>query len=71
MAEVKTLREVSAELGRSYRSCWGAAQSGRLPAFQPFGPGTTWVVPGNYQDILFKGAGGAGGDNNGIMTKSL
>ena len=54
MAEIKTLRQVAEELGKSYRSCWGAAHSGKLPAFQPFGEGTTWVVPGNYRDFLAK-----------------
>ena len=71
MAEVKTLREVAEELGCSYRVAWSAATTGKLPAFQPFGSGTTWVVPGNYQDILFKGAGGTDGDNNGIMAKVI
>jgi hypothetical protein len=70
VAEVKTLREVAEELGCSYRVAWSAATSGRLPAFQPFGSGTTWVVPANYQDILFKSADGTDGDNNGIMTKA-
>ena len=71
MAEVKTLREVAEELGCSYRVAWSAATSGKLPAFQPFGSGTTWVVPGNYQDILFKGAGGTDGDNNGTTLNKV
>lgn len=68
MAEIKSIREVAAELGISYRACWDAVRKGRLPAVQPFGPGTTIIVPGNYQDILFKGSGAADGDNNNNGT---
>jgi hypothetical protein len=66
VAEVKTLREVAVEMGRTYRSCWSAVHSGKLPGFQPFGPGTTWVVPANYMDILFKGGGATTTDENNI-----
>lgn len=56
MAEtaVKTLQEVAAELGLSYKIAWNAAQKGLLPAVQPFGKGTTWCVAANYQDFIGK-----------------
>lgn len=54
MAEVKSLKQVAAELGLSYWSVHHAARNGRLPAVQPFGEGTTWIVPANYRDFLAK-----------------
>ena len=60
-SRISTLREVADELGVSYKAAWGAAKRGELPAVQLFGPGSSWLVTGNYRDYLCKSRP-AGGD---------
>lgn len=53
-ARFLTLRQVAEDLGMSYRATLSAAHKGRLPAFQPFGTGTTWCVSPDYRKFLGK-----------------
>jgi len=50
----KSLSEVAAELNCSHETARRAALSGKLPAFQAFGKGTTWCVSPNYEAFLGK-----------------
>ena len=56
-SRITTLKEVARDLGLSYKAAWSAAQRGRLPAVQPFGRGTSWLVASNYRDFLPKAEG--------------
>jgi hypothetical protein len=53
-----TLAEVAEDLGVSYRVAWSAAHSGKIPAVQLFGKGTTWLVGPDYRDFVGKSQDG-------------
>jgi hypothetical protein len=50
----KSLKDISAELNVSYETARRAALKGKIPAFQPFGPGSAWCVRPDYESFLYK-----------------
>lgn len=48
------LKDVAAQQNVSHEAVRRAAIAGRLPAFQPFGPGTAWCVAPGYEKFLVK-----------------
>jgi hypothetical protein len=63
-SRISTLKEVADELGVSYKVAWGAAKRGELPAVQLFGPGSSWLVTGNFRDYISKSSGPADMDDS-------